>query len=105
GWQGGLLAMVAIFLPAFLLIAGTLPFWQEMRHLPKMRGAVLGINAAVVGILAAALYQPIWTSSITAAIDVALVAILFVMLKSWNVPPWVVVITGALCGWGVSLIG
>ncbi|WP_019156765.1 chromate transporter [Robertmurraya massiliosenegalensis] len=98
GWQGGLLATVAIFLPAFLLILGTLPFWDSLRRNPKVKGALMGVNAAVVGILIAAFYQPIWTSSILAPIDFAFSAILFSMLVFWKLPPWIVVVTGALGG-------
>ncbi|MFP3471880.1 chromate transporter, partial [Micrococcus sp. SIMBA_144] len=64
GWKGGLLATVAIFLPAFLLITGALPFWDTLRRNPKIKGALMGVNASVVGILIAAFYHPIWTSSI-----------------------------------------
>ena len=64
GWQGGLLATFAIFLPAFLLILGTLPFWDTLRRNTKIKGALMGVNAAVVGILISAFYQPIWSSSI-----------------------------------------
>ncbi|WP_394238444.1 chromate transporter [Niallia oryzisoli] len=98
GWVGGLLATVAIFLPAFLLIFGTLPFWNTLRKNPNMQGALAGVNAAVVGILIAAFYQPIWTNSILEPIDFVLAAILFSMLTFWKLPPWVVVITGAIGG-------
>ncbi|MBD8069889.1 chromate transporter [Bacillus sp. PS06] len=98
GWAGGLLATVAIFLPAFLLILGTLPFWDTLRTNPKVKGALMGVNAAVVGILISAFYQPIWTSSILAPIDFAFAAILFSMLVYWKLPPWVIVVTGAIGG-------
>ncbi|PLR80762.1 ChrA protein [Bacillus canaveralius] len=98
GWQGGLLATIAIFLPAFLLIFGTLPFWDTLRRNPKIRGALMGVNAAVVGILIAAFYDPIWTSSILAPIDFAFAAILFSMLVYWKLPPWIIVLTGAIGG-------
>ncbi|WP_408007622.1 chromate efflux transporter [Pseudalkalibacillus sp. A8] len=98
GWKGGLLATVAIFLPAFLLIFGALPFWDSLRKNRKMKGALLGVNAAVVGILIAAFYQPIWTSSVTSSIDFAFAAVLFSMLVYYKLPPWVVVVTGALGG-------
>lgn len=98
GWQGGLLATLAIFLPAFLLVIGTLPFWDILRSHPKMRGSLMGINAAVVGILLSAFYHPIWTSSILSPIDFVLVAILYSMLAFWKLPPWIVVITGAIGG-------
>ncbi|WP_243354920.1 chromate transporter [Bacillus litorisediminis] len=102
GWFGGLLATVAIFLPAFLLVLGTLPFWNALRTNPKIKGALLGVNAAVVGILISAFYHPIWTSSIQTPIDFALAAILFSMLVYFKLPPWIVVLTGAVGG---TLIG
>ncbi len=98
GWQGGLVATVAIFLPAFLLVIGALPFWDQLRNHPKITGVIMGVNAAVIGILIAALYSPIWTSSILEAKDFALAVILFSMLAYWKLPPWVVVITGAVTG-------
>ena len=98
GWAGGLLATVAIFLPAFLLILGTLPFWDSLRRNPKVKGALMGVNAAVVGILISAFYQPIWTSSVLAPIDFAFAAILFSMLVYWKLPPWIIVVTGAIGG-------
>lgn len=104
GWQGGLFATFAIFLPAFLLILGTLPFWDALRSNPKIKGALLGINASVVGILISALYNPIWTSSIHTAKDFALAAILFSMLVHWKFPPWIIVVTGALGGMLISNI-
>lgn len=104
GWVGGLLATGAIFLPAFLLIIGTLPFWDSLRRNPKVKGALIGVNAAVVGILISAFYQPIWTSSILAPIDFAFAAILFSMLVYWKLPPWITVVTGAIGGTLISLI-
>lgn len=104
GWQGGLLATVAIFLPAFLLILGTLPFWDDLRQNPKIKGALMGVNAAVVGILISAFYHPIWTSSILSPIDFAFAAVLFSMLVYWKLPPWVIVVTGALGGSLLTLL-
>lgn len=104
GWQGGLFATFAIFLPAFLLILGTLPFWDALRSNPRIKGALIGVNASVVGILIAALYNPIWTSSIHEPIDFALAAILFSMLVYWKLPPWVIVVTGALGGLLIAYI-
>ncbi|MDX8046447.1 chromate efflux transporter [Gracilibacillus sp. S3-1-1] len=98
GWQGGLFATFAIFLPAFLLILGTLPFWNALRSNQKIKGALIGVNASVVGILLSALYHPIWTSSILAPIDFALAAILFSMLVFWKLPSWVIVVAGAVGG-------
>lgn len=104
GWQGGLVATIAIFLPAFLLILGTLPFWDSLRRNPKIKGALMGVNAAVVGILISAFYNPIWTSSILAPIDFTFAAILFSMLVYWKLPPWIVVLTGAIGGVLITLI-
>ncbi|MGF2616101.1 chromate transporter [Rossellomorea vietnamensis] len=104
GWQGGLIATIAIFLPAFLLIFGTLPFWDSLRRNPKIKGALMGVNAAVIGILISAFYHPIWTSSILAPIDFAFAAVLFSMLVYWKLPPWMVVLTGAIGGWLIGMI-
>lgn len=98
GWTGAIIATLGIFLPAFLLVVGALPFWDSLRRKPIIQGALVGVNAAVVGILLAALYDPIWTSSILAPADFALASILFIMLVFWKTPPWVVVIAGALGG-------
>ncbi|MBM7097451.1 chromate efflux transporter [Bacillus sp. H-16] len=98
GWTGGLVATIAIFLPAFLLILGTLPFWNVIRKNPTIQGALLGVNAAVVGILAAAFYNPIFTSAVTSSVDFALAAGLFGLLVFWKVPAWMVVLIGAAGG-------
>lgn len=103
GWQGGLLATIAIFLPAFLLILGTLPFWDTLRKNTKIKGALMGVNAAVVGILISAFYQPIWSSAILAPYDFALASLLFSMLVFWKLPPWIIVVTGAIGGSIISL--
>lgn len=104
GWKGGLLATFAIFLPAFLLILGTLPFWDSLRRNVKVKAALMGVNAAVVGILISAFYFPIWTSSILAPIDFAFAAILFFMLVYWKLPPWVIVVAGAIGGTLMTLL-
>ncbi|MGJ7922875.1 chromate efflux transporter [Neobacillus sp. LXY-4] len=99
GWQGGVIATIAIFLPAFLLIFGTLPFWNSLRKSPKVTGVLMGVNAAVVGILISAFYDPIWTTSIISPKDFAFAAILFSLLTYWKLPPWVIVLIGAIVGW------
>ncbi|WHY79827.1 chromate transporter [Neobacillus sp. WH10] len=104
GWKGGLLATVAIFLPAFLLILGTLPFWDTLRRNPKINGALIGVNSAVVGILISAFYTPIWSSSIFSPIDFAFGSILFSLLVFWKLPPWVIVLLGALGGFLIDLL-
>ncbi|HLR10068.1 MAG TPA: chromate transporter [Sporosarcina sp.] len=104
GWQGGLIATFAIFLPAFLLILGALPFWDQLRNKPNIKGAIMGVNAAVVGILISAFYTPIWTSSILTPIDFGLAAILFSMLTYWKLPPWIIVVFGAISGSILTLL-
>jgi chromate transporter len=98
GVAGGLLALVAIFLPAFLLIVGAMPFWDRLRTSPGSTRALLGTNAAVVGILAAALYTPIWTTAITGAVDVGFAALGLALLLKSRVPPIVVVGLAAAVG-------
>jgi chromate transporter len=103
GWLGAAVATIGIFLPAFLLVIGTLPFWDSLRKKPSIQGALAGVNAAVVGILLAALYDPLWTSTIVAPIDFVLASVLFVMLVFWKMPPWTVVVAGALGGTIIGL--
>jgi chromate transporter len=98
GYSGAIIATAAIFLPAFLLVFGTLPFWTVLRKQPRIQAALMGINAAVVGLLLAALYNPLWTSSVHDSLDFAVVVILFTMLVYWKLPPWIVVICGAVFG-------
>jgi chromate transporter len=98
GVSGAVIAVIAIFLPAFLLVAGVLPFWNGIRNNPKVQGGLMGVNAAVVGILLAALYDPLWTTAIVQPMDFALAAGLFVMLVFWKLPPWVIVLAGAAGG-------
>lgn len=104
GWVGGLFATFVIFLPAFLLILGTLPFWNALRSNPKINAAFIGANASVVGILISALYTPIWTSSIMEPAHFALAAILFTMLVFGKLPPWVIVVSGAVGGMLLSFL-
>jgi chromate transporter len=95
GWLGALICLVAIFLPSFLLLIAALPYWDSLRRQPAVQSALRGVNAAVVGILLAALYNPVWTSAIFAPRDFAVGIVAFLMLAVWGVPPWVVVILGA----------
>jgi chromate transporter len=101
GWQGALICLVAIFLPSFLLIFGTLPFWQALRKRPDARAALRGVNASVVGLLLAALYNPVWTGAINSGGDFALAAAAFLLLYVWKTPPWLVV---ALCAAGGAIL-
>jgi chromate transporter len=91
GVAGGVIALVAIFLPGLLLVAGVLPFWDAFRRRPSAQAAMRGTNAAVVGILAAALYNPVWTSAVIGARDFAIAAVGFVLLVVWRWPPLAVV--------------
>ena len=102
GAAGAALALGAIFLPGLLLVAGMLPFWDTLRRKSGAQAAMRGANAAVVGVLAFAFYQPIWRTSVVTASDFAVALAGFVALMAWRAPPWVVVITlttaGALAG-------
>lgn len=104
GVPGGLLATFAIFLPAFLLILGALPFWNALRRNPKVGGALIGVNAAVVGILIAAFYQPIFTSTVNGVVDFVFAALLFVMIAYWKLPPWSLVIAGVIGGTIIGML-
>jgi chromate transporter len=104
GWLGGLLALVAIFLPAWLLVLGALPFWNELRSRATVQGALRGINAAVVGILLAALYTPVWTSAIERPSDLALGLLCFLLLVFWKVAPWIVVVIAGVLGAGLTQV-
>ena len=91
GWSGALLCLGAIFLPSGLLVLGVLPFWENLRRRPAAQGALRGANAAVVGLLLAALYQPVLTSAVTGPTDLVVVLGAFGLLVLWRCPPWVVV--------------
>lgn len=98
GLLGAAIATAGMFLPSFLVLFGTLPFWDSLRKKPWARGGLKGINAAVVGILAAALYDPIFTSSVHSSLDFIIVVGLFGLLAVWKTPSWVVVALGAGLG-------
>jgi len=98
GLAGATIALVAIFLPSFLLIVGTLPFWDTLRARADFQGALRGINAAVVGLLLAALYQPVWTSTIHSPRDFALALTAFGLLAFAKAPAWLVVVLAAAGG-------
>jgi chromate transporter len=98
GLAGSALALVAVFLPSFFLVVGALPFWDTVRAHPSFQAALRGINAAVVGLLASALYTPVWTSAILGPADFALGIAAFGLLMFWKLPPWLVVILAAVGG-------
>ena len=105
GIAGALTAVVAIFAPSFLLVAAALPFWDRLRRSPALRGALAGTSAAVVGLLLAALVDPLWTSTVGDAIDVALIAAAVVGLVAARVPPWAMVAALALAGQALTVLG
>jgi chromate transporter len=102
GAAGVTIALVAVFLPSFFVVLGALPFWDFLRSRSDFRRALLGINAAVVGLLLAALYDPVWTSAIGRPEDFALTLIALAGLAYWRLPPWLIVIG---CAGGGVLIG
>lgn len=98
GWIGASWALVAVFLPSFLLVIGALPFWELLRGRAGFQAALRGINAAVVGLLLAALYDPVWTSAIKSHADFGLALVTFGLLTFWRLPPWLVVLMAAAGG-------
>ena len=105
GVAGGLFALFAIFLPSFLLVYGPLPFWNRLRGMESFQSVLRGINAAVVGILLAALYDPIFTSSVGSLADFSIAIGLGVLLFIWKRPPWNIVVVAAAAGFALSLVG
>jgi chromate transporter len=97
GWKTAALCLVAIFLPSFLLVIGVMPFWDGLRRRTATRAMLSGINAAVVGLLLAAFYNPVWTSGILSKGDFGLAVVAFVLLLVWRTPPWLVVVGCAVC--------
>lgn len=97
-WAGAALATIGIFLPGLLLVVGTLPHWQRLRTRPATAAMLNGVNAAIVGLLATALYSPVWISAVLSQIDFAIVAICFLLLVRWKTPPLGVVLISALSG-------
>jgi chromate transporter len=98
GWPGGTLCLVAIFLPGLLLVLGVLPFWASLGRRALMQASLRGVNAAVVGVLLGALYDPVWTKGIGGPADFALALVAFALLVIWKAPPWVAVLVSAAGG-------
>lgn len=95
---GALLAVTGIFLPGLLLVIAALPYWQALRAHPSMAAVLSGVNAAVVGLLATALYSPVWTSAIRSGVDFAVATVGFFLLTRWRIPPLAVVALSAIAG-------
>jgi chromate transporter len=104
GIAGAAISLIAIFIPGILVLTGALPFWETFRQRSNAQAVMRGVNAAVVGLLGAALYNPVWTSSVMAPGDFALALVGFVLLTVWRAPPLVVVAISALGGIGLALI-
>ncbi len=104
GWVGGIICLLAIFAPSFLLVVGALPFWEQLRRNVRTQSALAGVNAAVVGLLLAALYQPVWTSAIHQPQDFGLALVALVALMFWKLPPWLVVMGSGAAGWLLSVV-
>jgi len=104
GWIGGMICLVAIFAPSFLLVVGALPFWEQLRRNVRTQAALAGVNAAVVGVLLAALYKPVWTSAIHQPQDFGLALVALVSLMFWKLPPWLVVVGSGIAGWLLSVL-
>lgn len=98
GLAGAGIALIGIFLPGLLLVYGMLPYWDALRLRPAAQAAMRGANAAVVGILGAALYNPVWTSAVLSPRDFALALAGFLLLTVWKSPPWIVVVLLAVAG-------
>jgi len=101
GVAGAIICLLAIFASSFLLVIGTLPFWDGLRRVETVRNALLGVNAVVVGLLLAAFYNPVWTSAILSPADFGLALAAFTLLVFWKTPAWLVVILTALGGWAL----
>ena len=103
GWAGSALCLVAIFLPSWLLVLGAMPLWSYVRRWRTARAATTGANAAVVGLLLAALYHPVWTVAITDVMPFVIALCCFGLLRLWKLPSWAVVLLAA--GAGQLLLG
>jgi chromate transporter len=101
GWIGATICLLAIYLPSFLLVFGALPFWRQLRNNARMQAMLMGVNAAVVGLLLAALYQPVGTSAIHSPGDVLLALLALLALVLWKVPVWLLVPLGAAVSWAI----
>jgi len=105
GVPGAALGLFGIFLPGILILLGTLPFWDTFRKRAGAQAAMRGVNAAVVGLLGAALYNPVWITSVKTSGDFAVALLGFVLLMVWRAPPLVVVVISALGGMALALLG
>jgi len=104
GIAGACLGLVGIFLPGMLVLLGVLPFWDSFRTRASAQAMMRGVNAAVVGLLGAALYDPVWTSTVHTSADFGVALVGFVLLTAWRAPPWIVVVFSAAAGTAMALL-
>ena len=104
GWAGGIIGLLAIFAPSFLLIFGVIPFWERLRAKTHTQTALAGINAGVVGLLLAAFYQPIWVNTIHQLTDFMIALMALIALVTWKTPPWLVVLGCGVIGWAAQFL-
>jgi chromate transporter len=104
GITGAIIGLLGIFLPGVLILLAALPYWDSFRKRPSAQAMMRGVNAAVVGILGAALYNPVWTSTVQTPADFAIALVGFVLLIAWRAPPLVVVVFSALAGIGAAML-
>lgn len=102
GWLGALLCLVAIFLPSFLLVLGVIPFWEKLRNIKKIRISMMGANAAVVGLLTSAFYNPVWHEGILSFKHLLIAVCVFLLLAVWKLPSWACILISCLMG--ISLL-
>jgi len=102
GWLGAGICLVGIFLPSFFLVIGAMPFWEQLRRGAIAPAALAGVNAAVVGLLLAAFYRPVWVTGIGGVGDFALAIMAFLLLFMWRTPPWLVVLLSAIAGAAIA---
>jgi len=98
GWLGGLICLMGIYTSPLLLMAGAIPFWETLRRTRSAQAALRGANAAVTGILLAALFDPLWLTAIHSARDLAVALVVFALLFVWKFPAWLIVILSAGAG-------
>ncbi len=104
GVAGAALGLLGIFLPGILILLGTLPFWNTFRQRAQAQAVMRGVNAAVVGLLGAALYNPVWTNSVNTPQDFGIALVGFVLLTVWRAPPLLVVVISAFAGVALALM-
>ena len=105
GLAGAAISLIGIFVPGILTLVAALPFWETFRKYARAQAVMRGVNAAVVGLLGAALYNPVWTTSVNAPGDFAIALVGFVLLTVWEAPPLVVVAVSAIGGITLALAG